>query len=473
MVIGAGIIGCGIARELSRYQLKVALVDKESDICRGTSRANNGMIHSGNNPQPGTLKAKHNVAGNQLYSEWAKELKFPFERIGAWMTARNKDQIESLEELMEKGAKNGVSDLELITDQKRLKDEEPNLMGIIAAVNAPTTGMVMPHLVVVALAENAVTNGVELILDTKVTGIDIETGQVKVIRTDKGNIETRAVVNAAGLYADSVANFAGLDSFKIMPRKGQYIVLDKDCCPVNRLIYPAPTKTSKGIGILPTTDGNLLLGPNAEDIEDKEDLSTTAEGIRYILEQTKLICPSIDESKIINNFAGIRAVADTDDFILGPTEIKGFFQAAGIQSPGLTSAPSIAKELAGSISKYLKVQEKKDFKAENEYKPRFARASLDEKKQLVHKDKRYGRIVCRCEEVTEYEVIQAIHSVIPVRTLDALKTRLRVGMGRCQGGFCTSRLLEILGRELNIPVENLTIRGSGSEILASKLRKGE
>lgn len=473
VIIGAGIIGCGIARELCRYEVKIILLDKESDVCRGTSRANNGMIHSGNDPQPGTLKAKHNVAGNRLYTEWAKELKFPFVRIGAWMTARSKDQILSLEGLMETGAKNGVSELELITDRKRLRAEEPNLTGVIAAVSAPTTGHIMPHLTVVALAENAVVNGVDLKLNTKVTGISTDKGQVKIVKTDNGVIETKVIVNAAGVYADEIARFAGITSFTIRPRKGQFLLLDKNCCPVNRLIYPAPMKKTKGIGILPTIDKNLLLGPTAEDIDDKEDCSTTREGMRYILEETKAVCPAIDESKIIANFAGLRAVADTNDFILGATEIRGFFQAAGIQSPGLSSAPSIAQELAGQISEYLNVRKKTNFKAENEYKPKFSSVGPEEKQQLIQKDNRYGQIVCRCEEVTEYEVLQAMRSVIPVTTLDGLKSRLRVGMGRCQGGFCTLRLLKIMQRELKLPLESLTLRGAGTEVLVSKLRKGD
>jgi glycerol-3-phosphate dehydrogenase len=467
VIIGAGIIGTGIARELSRYKLKIALLDKESDVCGGASRANNGMIHSGNDPEPGTLKAKHNVIGNRLYSEWAKELKFPFRRIGAWMTARRRDEIPALEHLMEKGSKNGVTDLELITDQRPLKEQEPYLK-IVAAVNAPSTAIVSPHLTVVALAENAVRNGVNLLLNTAVTGIAVDQNVVRAVKTSVGFIETKAVVNAAGIYADDVARLAGISDFTIRPRKGEYLLFDKDCSPVRRLIYPAPTPVSKGIGILPTIDGNLLLGPTAVDVDDKEDRSTSEEEMNRILKECLGICPSINASKIISAFAGLRAVADTNDFILGPTKINGFFNAAGIQSPGFSSAPSIATELAANVARYLKADKNAQFVAENEQKIRFSELPLEEKEKLIRQDRRYGHIVCRCEEVTEYEVVEAIHSPLAPRTTDALRTRLRLGMGRCQGAFCLPRVINILQRELNINAGEITLKGDGSSLFSEE-----
>ena len=467
VIIGAGIIGAGIARELSRYNLNIALLDKESDVCSGASRANNGMIHSGNDPEPGTLKAKHNVIGNRLYSEWAKELKFPFRRIGAWMTARKREEIPALEHLMEKGAKNGVTDLELITDQRRLQKEEPNLK-IIAAVNAPGTAVISPHLTVVALAENAVRNSVKLLLNTAVTGIAVDRNTIRGVKTSVGFIETKAVVNAGGIYADDIARLAGISDFTITPRKGEYILLDKDCSPVRRLIYPAPTNMSKGIGILPTIDGNLLLGPTAVDLDDKEDRSMSAEAMTRILKDCLDICPSINKSKIIAAFAGLRAVADTNDFVIGPTAIDGFFNAAGIQSPGLSSAPSIAREMAVTVANYLRAGSNLQFEPENEKKVRFAELSLTEKEKLIRKDKRYGHVVCRCEQVTEYEVVEAIHSALAPRTIDALKTRLRLGMGRCQGAFCLPRVIRILQGELNIDVGEITLKGQGSSLFSKE-----
>jgi len=467
IIVGAGIIGTGIARELSRYKLKIALLDKESDVCSGASRANNGMIHSGNDPEPGTLKAKHNVIGNGLYPEWATELKFPFRRIGAWMTARNREEIPALEHLMDKGSKNGVADLELITDQRRLAKEEPNLK-IVAAVNAPGTAIVSPHLTVVALAENAVRNGVKVLLNTAVTGIAVDGNTVKGVKTSVGFIETKAVVNAAGIYADDIARLAGINDFTIRPRKGEYLLFDKDCSPVRRLIYPAPTPVSKGIGILPTIDGNLLLGPTAVDLDDKEDRSTSEEGMNRILKSCLAICPAINKSKIISAFAGLRAVADTKDFIIGPTAIDGFFNAAGIQSPGLSSAPSIAREMAETVARYLQADNNARFQAENEEKVRFAELSLKDKDKLIGRDKRYGHVVCRCEEVTEHEVVEAIHSPLAPRTIDALKTRLRLGMGRCQGAFCLPRVIGILRRELNMRAGEVTLRGEGSSLFSEE-----
>lgn len=465
VIIGAGIIGAGIARELSRYELSITLVDRESDVCSGASRANNGMIHSGNDPEPGTVKARHNVIGNKLYSEWAGELKFPFRRIGAWMTARTREEIPSLEQLMEKGRRNGVPDLELITDQERLHREEPEL-NIVAAVNAPTTGIISPHLTVVALAENAVRNGVKLLLNTAVTGVTVERNTVRGVRTSGGFIETRAIVNAAGVYADEIARLAGIRDFRIRPRKGEYLLLDKDCSPVSRLIYPAPTPVTKGIGILPTIDGNLLLGPTAVDTDDREDRSTSADGIDRILKECLDFCPSINTSKIIAAFAGLRAVADTNDFIIGPTAVEGFFNAAGIQSPGLSSAPSIAREMAVTVADYLRGRSNSRFEAENEHKDRFADLSLKDRERLIRKDRRYGRVVCRCEQVTEYEVVEAVYSTVAPRTLDALKTRLRLGMGRCQGAFCLPRVVKLLREELNIEVQDITLKGKGSSLFA-------
>lgn len=471
IIIGAGIIGAAVARELSRCKLNIILLDKESDVCRGASRANNGMIHSGNDPEPGTLKAKHNVIGNKLYSRWAQDLKFPFKRIGVWITGRSEEDIAALERLMERGEKNGVYDIELITDIKRLRKEEPNL-DIIAAVNAPATGVVMPHLVVIALVENAVLNGVKLLLNKKVTGINIENDSIKGVRTNHGFIETTVVVNAAGVYSDEIAGMAGLNDFKIKPRKGECLVLDKHSCPVKRLIYPAPAKISKGIGILPTIDGNLLLGPTAEDIDNKQDCSTTFDGRERILKETLQTCPVIDKSRIIAAFAGIRAVSSTNDFIIGHTAVNGFYNAAGIQSPGLSSAPSIAREISDMVAKYMNAEPDPFFNPENKPKVRFTALSPSKKQKLLKKDKRYGHIVCRCENITEYEVVEAIHSPVGAKSLDALKSRLRTGMGRCQGGFCTPKIMKILQRELQIKMEQITLKEPGSEILDSKLRKG-
>ncbi len=463
VIIGGGVSGCSVARELSRYALRIVLVEKEWEVNWGSSHANSAMIHSGLDPKPGTLKARFNLRGNQLYPELCRQLDVPFRQCGAHVVAVTESEIPQLHELLERGRANGVPGLELISGQT-LREREPLIVGV-AALWAPTTGIVSTHQLVPALAENAAANGVTFCLEARVEDIEVEDDAVKAVQTSRGRIEARWVVNAAGLWADEVAQMAGVGDFSIRPRKGEYYVFDKEVRYVEAIAFPTPTSTTKGITVAPTVDGNTLIGPSSEDVESKEDLSTTAAGLARVVKHAQRLCPSVDTAEAITSYAGLRAVPSTGDFIVGPTRVKGFLNVAGIESPGLTAAPAIAEYIAGLIVSAERSARRPDFVGERRALPRFADLSPEEQAKLVAEDAAWGHIVCRCEQVTRKEVLAAVRSPVGARTLDGIKFRTRAGAGRCQGGFCLPRLLELLSEELGIPPEAVTRRGPGSEVL--------
>ncbi len=475
-IIGGGVIGCAIARELSRYNLRVVLLEKNAEVGFGTTKTNSGIIHPGHDTPLSTLKGRLVVRGNQMFDQLERELKFGFKRIGALYWIRDEAERPALEAMMALGLEKGVKDLEM-WDRDMIQQREPNLSReLIAAVYAPSGGVINPYEFAFALIESATKNGVELRVDSPVLSIeqvaaapgargDADAAARLRVHTPSGTINSRFVINAAGVYADVVAAMVGLDDFKIIPRKGEEYMLDKRLHgTVRSLIFPIPTKTTKGTLIIPTFDGTIMVGPTAHSTEDREDVTTSTSGAAEIFNYVTRLCPSIHSSDAITAFAGLRAVTNTDDFVIGPTKVKGFINVAGIQSPGLTSSPSIAEYVRDILAdEGLKLSQKADFVAEVDAPPRFATLSNDEQAALVDGNPAFGRIVCRCEMVTEAEIYDAIEH--GARTIDGVKFRCRAGMGRCQGGFCTSRIIMILSEKLGIPPEAVTKRGGESWLI--------
>jgi len=463
-IIGGGVVGCAIARELSRYLLDTVLIESEVEVGFGTSKTNSGIIHPGHHDSPERLKGSLAVRGNELFDELSEELGFAFRRIGELVVAQSEEELPVLDELLRQGQEKGVPGLE-IWDRERLRREEPNLSPhLVAALYAPTAGVINPYEFAFALIENAEANGVELRVDSPVEGIDVHEGSLTV-HTPHGSVDSRFVINCAGVFADRIAAMVGLDDFTIHPRKGEEYLLDKRLKGVVRhLIFPLPTPTSKGILIIPTYDGTLMVGPTAVDTDDRYDVATTYQGSERVFSSVRRICPSIDERATIAEFAGLRAVSSTGDFIIGPTAVHGFINVAGIQSPGLTASPAIARHvLEILVAEGLQLEAREDFDPRLPSPPRFAEQSVERRREMAAVDGRFGKVVCRCELVVEGEIDLAIDH--GARTLDGIKFRTRAGMGRCQSGFCTPRIMEMLAERLGIPLHAVTKRGGDSWIL--------
>lgn len=484
-IIGAGVVGSLIARELSKLKLKICLLEKEPDVGMGASKANSGIIHAGYDAKPGTLKAKLNVTGNNLMDSYSQELGVKFKRTGSLVLAFNENDVSKLHELYENGLKNGVSDLRLLsgTEAKQL---EPGISdAAILALYAPYAGIICPYELTIAAAENAVENGVELKRGCKVLGIipAIPAGsQAKqaaesrpfILITSKGKIQSLYIINAAGVFADEISSMLNLRFFSITPRKGEYLILDKTQGGiVNKVIFGPPSKMGKGVLVSPTVDGNIILGPTAVDIKDKEDCSTTLEGLSEVIKSSLRLVPGINPKEVIATFAGIRAVPSSGDFIIqSPDTARGFINVAGIESPGLTASPAIAQYVSSMLKEMIgKVEENKDFNPVRRSLKRFKEMHDSERIDAIKKRPEYGNIVCRCETVSEAEIVDSINSPCGANDLDGVKRRTRAGMGRCQGGFCTPRVCEILSRELGIPMEIVTKMGGGSKIVIGETKE--
>lgn len=469
VVIGAGVIGCAVAREISRYCLKVVVLDRTADVATGTTKANSAIVHAGFDARPDTMKGKLNAKGNAMFDEWSKELDFPFKRNGSFVLCFQEEDRYKLLELKEQGEINGVPNLKILNKEEALRMEPKLSANVVAALYAPTGGIVCPYEMTIALAENAYDNGVEFKFDSNVISIEkIEKG-FRVI-TEGEVIESKAVVNAAGLYADMINNMVSEKKLCIRPRKGEYCLFDKEAGNiVSRTIFQVPTKLGKGILVTPTVDGNLLVGPNALEIEDKEDLATTKEGLEEILNKARLSVENLPMNQIITSFSGLRAGSTKGDFIIGEVEdAPGFINAAGIESPGLSSAPAIAVMVADIIKEKLKPKVKENFKNKREGIKKFREMSMEERAEIVKENPHYGKIVCRCEMVTEGEILEAIKRPLGARTLDGIKRRTRAGMGRCQSGFCTPKLAEIMARELKLDPREITKFGGKSYLLVGE-----
>lgn len=472
VIAGAGVIGAFVARELSRYELSVCLVEKGHDVASGASKANSGIVHAGFDCTPGSLKALLNVRGAQMMEKTARELDVPYKKTGSLVAGFGEKDKVILQSLLKKGAANGVEGMEII-DGEELTVMEPQLSGEVThALYAPSAGIICPYELTVAAVENAVENGVELRRGCEVTGITFCSGHIEV-NTDSGTLACRYFVNAAGVYAGTIASMAGDNSIVIKPRKGEYLLLDKAVGGiVKRIVFQCPTAMGKGIIVTPTVDGNIMIGPDAQDIADIEDSSITAVGLERVVLGARRAVPGLDVKQVITSFAGLRARPVTGDFIIGPSKFNAnFINVAGIESPGLTCAPAIG-EYVGDIlaGQGLERVAKRDFKCSRNNVIRFRELNGIELDALLKKDSSYGCLVCRCEKVTEGEVIDCIRRPAGARDLDAIKRRTRAGMGRCQGGFCTPRLVEILSRELGIPYEEITKKGGGSYLLAGRTK---
>ena len=472
VVIGGGIVGTAILRELSKYDLRCLLVEKEPDVAVGTTKANSAICHAGFDAPTGTWKQKTNVRGNALYHQLQEELGLDIKWTGSLVVATNDEEIKHLQVLLERGRANGVSGLEILSREEVLA-KEPNLVTAKAALWAPTAGVMWPFGCAVAFAQCAVQNGAQVICDCAVTGFVKEDGAVTVVNTTKGAIRTKVVINAAGVYAEEIAKLAGDDSFTITPRKGEYILFDKMAAPslVYGAIFPCPNEKSKGIMICTTTHGNTFIGPNANEQASKEDTSVTPDGMNEVIAGARKLIPNLPMGASITEFAGLRAVSSTGDFILGASGVPGFINAAGIQSPGLAAAPAIAEVVAEAVSREMYLRKKTGWNGRLPKKPAFNRMTASEKQKMIEKNRLYGRVICRCETVTEGEIVDAIHQPVGARTVDGVKRRTRAGMGRCQGGFCGPRVTQILARELGIPVEKVLKERQGSELFYKKFEE--
>lgn len=473
IIIGAGIIGASVAREISKYNLKAIVVEKEMDLASGTTKANSAIVHAGFDAKTNTLKGRLNAKGNSMFDKLSKELDFPFKKNGSLVLCFNEADRGNLELLKKQGEMNGVPGLQILTgDETRVM--EPNISEkVVAALFSPTGGIVCPYEMNIAMAENSFMNGVEFKFGAEVEDIKKVHGGYSLLINDnqstegKVMIEGKVIINAAGLYSDVINNFVSDEKFNIIPRKGEYCLFDKAVGNlVTKTIFQLPTKAGKGVLVTPTVDGNLLIGPNAIDVTDKENFDTTKEGLDDIIEKAKLSLKNIPTNQIITSFSGLRAKSETNDFIIG--EVKnspGFINVAGIDSPGLTSAPAIAEMVGSMVVDILKATLKDNFISTRKGIVRFRELNNEERDVLIKSNPEYGRVVCRCEVVTEGEIKDAIRRPLGAKTIDGVKKRTRTGMGRCQAGFCTSRVVDILSKELNLPKAEITKSGRKSSLV--------
>ena len=471
VIIGAGVTGSAVARELSRRQGSFLVLERASDVCEGTSKANSAIVHAGFDAMPGTVKAKMNVQGNEMMDQLASDLGFGFARVGAMVVCVEESEMPHLEELYQRGLTNGVPGLKLLTgDEARAL--EPNLSDEACGVLlAETSGIVDPFDLTLGLAESAAINGVQFRFDTAVTGLE-KTADGWLVHTDAGeDVEARAVVNAAGVYADEIHNWVCGDKLTITARRGEYMLLDNTVGDhVHRTIFQLPGKLGKGVLVSPTIHGNLLVGPTAADTEDKEFTATTPEGLADLQAKCGLAVKNVPLRQVITSFSGLRAHEAGDDFVLGESA-PGFFDAAGIESPGLTSAPAIGEYLAGLIAEKLSLPENLAFDPKRNALPHFKMMPPEARQALVARDPAFGAVVCRCCLVTEGEIVAALHSPLPARTLDGVKRRTGSQMGRCQGGFCSPRILEIIARETGMDLTQIRKNGRDSVIVYDQTRK--
>ena len=473
LIIGCGVTGAAAAYELSRYQLKVCILEAANDVAMGASKANSAIIHAGYDPAPGTLMAKLNVEGCAMAEELCKKLDVPYAKVGSMVVAFTEADEAHIQKLYERGVANGVPDLAII-DGEAARALEPNLAeGVRAALLAPSSGVISPWEYTLAMAEVAVENGVKLHLNTKVTAIEKTENGFAVTAENGRTFETRYIINAAGVYADKVHELVGEKEFTINPTRGEYYLLDKtEGTRVGRTIFQCPNELGKGVLVSPTVHGNLIVGPNAEPGSGHDNTATTAEGLGFVKKMAALSVPSVNFRENIRNFAGVRPNTEFDAFCIGESKsVKGFLNLAGIKSPGLTAAPAIAKHAAGLLQEMgLALVEKAQFE-DGRVAIRFKQLPDEEKNELIAVNKTYGRVICRCETITEGEIIAALHSPIPARSINGVKRRAGSGMGRCQGGFCAPRIAAIISRELGIPQTEVLQEDEGSRILTGKLKE--
>lgn len=465
IIIGAGVVGSSIARELSRYDVKAAVIEKASDVCEGTSKANSGIVHAGFDAKSGTRKAYFNVLGSKMMEKLSEELDFEYKKNGSMVLCFNEDDIDKLYELKSRGEQNGVDGLRVLSHEEVMV-KEPNLSEeVYAALYAPTGAIVCPFGLTLAMAENAFVNGVEFKLGEEVLNI-VKSGREFKVTTSEGEYNTKVVVNAAGVYADKFHNMVCEDKFTITARKGEYCLYDKKVGDtVHSTIFQLPTALGKGVLVTPTVHGNMLIGPTATDTSDKEEVCTSSEGLAVVAAKGAVSLKNVPSKSVITSFAGLRAHSDRGDFIIGESSTEGFIDAAGIESPGLSAAPAIGEYVAGLCGKILNLSFKENFISRRKGVPSMATASLAAKEKLIKENPMFANVICRCELVTEGEIVDAINRPLGATTLDGVKRRTRAGMGRCQAGFCTPKTVEILSRELKVKKTDITKHGKGSELI--------
>lgn len=471
IIIGGGVIGCAIAQNLSKYKLNIIVLEKGIEVCQGTSKANSAIIHAGYDAPEGSLKSKLNIMGAKMFPSLSEKLGFIYIKSGSLVLAYNEDDIKQINELYERGVKNGVDGLELISGEKA-RELEPELSNeVVSALYCDSAGIIDPFGFTYALIENAIENGTELITQTEVLGIE-KGNKIKVI-TNKDEYLADIVINAAGVNSGAVQNMAGDSEFKIQPTKGVYRLLDSDTkTKVSRVIFQTPTKKGKGILVIPTYHGNLMLGPTAEYTEDGADTSVSEESLDMVDALARKSVPNIDIKSSIRVFTGVRAKPDTGDFMIFNSKvIPGVYHVGGIESPGLASSPAIAEYVKDMIKKDFVLEKKKVFKDTRPSPVQLKNLSIEEKNDLIKDNPDYGEIICRCENVSKGEIIKAINRPAGAVTIDGVKRRARAGMGRCQGGFCGPKVIEILSTELRIRPDQVLKEHAKSEMIIGYLKE--
>ena len=470
VIIGCGVIGAAAAFELSKYKLSIAVLEKENDVAMGASRANSAIIHAGYDPKPGTLMARLNVKGNAMAEKLCRDLSVPFERIGSLVLAFTDEEMETVKMLYDRGNQNGVPDQRILTAEE-VRAMEPQVSDEVkGALYAPSAGIINPWDYTLAFAETAVRNGAEVKLNAEVTGIEKQEGGW-LLHTAAGDVEAKYVINAAGVESGTVHEMVAEKTFTILPNRGEYYLMDK--CEGERashVLFQCPNKDGKGVLVSPTTGGNLIVGPNAEGVSGSESTNNTAAGMAFVQEKARKTMPTINYRNSIRNFAGVRANSDKDEFQIG-IAAENFIDLAGIKSPGLSSAPAIAEEAVELLKQCGLTPEKKENPVTTRKKIRFRKLSDAEKQAVIQENPLYGRVICRCETITEGEIVEAIHSPITPCSVDGIKRRAGSGMGRCQGGFCGPRVLDILSRELKKDPMKILQDGRSSRILLSETKK--
>lgn len=470
IIIGAGVSGAATARELSRYSASICVLEAAEDVCCGTSKANSGIAHAGYDAKPGTLMARLNVLGSQMLPALARELDFPFVPCGSFVACRSAADLPKLQQLLLRGQQNGVQGLEIITDAARLRQMEPNLDdGVVAVLHAPTAGVVCPFGLNIAMAENACTNGVTFRFNTRVTAISPAKGGWQVCTTS-GDFAAKCVVNAAGVHAAALHNMVSERKLCITPRRGDYLLLDKTAGGhVGRTIFSLPGAAGKGVLVAPTAHGNLIVGPTAIDTNDFDTTATTRNGLDEVLQKAGTNVKNLPLRQVIASFAGQRAHEAGHEFIIGEVaDAAGFFDCAGIESPGLVSSPAIGQLLAGLLAQKLHLAPNPNFDGRRVGIPHFASLPPAQQAALVAADASFGNVICRCETVTEGEILSAIRRPLGARSLDGIKRRTRAGMGRCQAGFCSPKVMQLLHAETGIPMQEITKSGGDSRLIVGQ-----
>ncbi len=473
IIIGTGISGATISRELARYNLKVLILEKEFDVATETTMANSAIVHSGHDPLPGTLKAKFNVLGNRMYKRMSDELDIPYLPCGGMVVATSKEEEIVLDELLQRALTNGLTkDEAYLISREEISKKEPNISEFVTkALYLPTTAVTFPWEVAIANIENAMDNGAELKLETEVT--DINKDEYFSVSTNQGTFESKVVINATGIHGEKVSKLFYKPEYKITPRRGEYFVLDKNCFEINNVIYPCPSDKGKGVVITPQYHGNILIGPTSEFVATNQVGKTTISGLDYVKKYAIKSVKNIPFHKVIRSFAGGRASSNTHDFVIQDVNKTGFINVTGIESPGLSAAPAIAKYVVEQlVSNHLGLINKPSYKSSRRKVIRTNEMTNDEINELVKENPLYGKLICRCERITEGEVIDSIHRNCGARSVTGVKNRTRAGAGRCQGGFCQPEIIRILARELKIDQMKVNYSKTGSYILKSRT-KGE